>query len=72
MKFGTVLDVVKHFANEMVFFIFISDASVMRVVHRFGNGWSLQSVLGGGWGRLKTPSVLKYKEFKFLLNQTIL
>ena len=46
MKFGTVLNVVKHFVNVMIFF-FIADATVMHVVHRFGNGWSLQSVLGG-------------------------
>jgi len=45
LKFGTVLNVVKHFVNGMIFFI--ADATAMHVVHRFGNGWSLQSVLGG-------------------------
>jgi hypothetical protein len=64
MKFGTVLNVVKHFVNGM--FFFIADATAMHVVHRFGK---LAVSSRWGWGRLNRPSVLKYKESKFLLSQ---
>ena len=57
---GTIVSVYSYMSHEVWYsskcsktfckcddIFFIADATVMHVVHRFGNGWNLQSVLGG-------------------------